>query len=191
MLTMPKHKPSSGINKQSPDIVSVPSQFHVLRTCPGIPNTNNLYQTSRKSIRKGPNKMAVKGSHACSWKWIVQYLFSTTRDKQCPCIIHIQCINWILMTFGSNWTVPMWFSVGRNNVATRIYIAQGWQSRSRVSVRNLILFCIYRFGYRCNSSIKIPYEDLTTKATRGYNIALQWRHKKHIKYSRYRTNTST
>jgi hypothetical protein len=46
-LMLPKHKPSRGINKQSPDIVSVPSQFHVFWTCPRIPNTNNLYQTSR------------------------------------------------------------------------------------------------------------------------------------------------
>jgi Zn-dependent oligopeptidase len=59
---MPKHKPSSGINKQSPDIVSVPSQFHVFWTCSRIPDTNNLYQTSTSLSEKVHNKIAVNGS---------------------------------------------------------------------------------------------------------------------------------
>lgn len=68
-----------------------------------------------------------------------------------------------------------------NIIRTRIYAAQCCQSRPGVSIRNLILFCIHRFGYRSKSSIKVPNENLTTKTTRGYNIALQFRGKKTVK----------
>jgi hypothetical protein len=69
----------------------------------------------------------------------------------------------------------MCLSIRGSDVATRIYIAQRCQSRSGVSIRNLILFCIHRFGYRSKSSINVPNKDLTTKTTRGDNVALQYR----------------
>jgi hypothetical protein len=76
-----------------------------------------------------------------------------------------------------------------SNIATRIYAAQCCQSRPGVSIRNLILFCIHRFGYRSKSSIKVPNENLTTKTTRGYNIALQFKGKKTVKNEKAKNTT--